>query len=307
MALSPSLGLTEHFIRSFENNWNHTVQQELSYLRDKVIVTPFTGKELVLTDLDQVEFTERSGRLTTSNPEEVTGKKRKIIKRDFKCQIILDKNDKDLLGTLGEPTSPILQEMKYAWNRAVDEKIVAAASATVYGGAEPYTTAIDLPSSQQVAVNYVPAGGTPANSGLTPEKIIRARKLFRDNHIDPKKEECFLALSPADEEFLATYIKASGNDVWANMLAKHEETGMLFGFKTVCITDLALNSSTDVETALAWSKRRGIIVGTEDMRIEIDVLPTKDHAIQISAYAQYAFARRYEEGVVEIYADQSPS
>lgn len=305
MALSPSLGIPEHYYRTFEKNWNHTVQQEVSKLRDKVIVREFEGKELVLTDLDQVEFTERTGRLTKSTPTEATAKKRKITKRDFKCQIIFDRKDKDLLGGLSRPDSEIITEMKYAWNRAVDAKIVEAASGTVYGGAEPYVDAITLPSTQQVAVDYV-VSGSATNSGLTPEKIIHARKLFRDNHIDPKQEEVYLAMSPEDEEFLTTYIKASGNDVWANMLTKHEETGMLFGFKTCCITQLAHNTSTDIETALAWSKRRGIIVAPEKMEIQIDSLPNQDHAIQISAYADYGFARRYEEGVVEIYADHSP-
>lgn len=306
MALSPSLGIPEHYVRSFEKNWNHTVQQELSKLKDRVTVTEFEGKEKVMTDLDQVTFTERQGRLTNSTPTEATGKARKITKRDFKCQVIFDRKDKDLLGNLSRPDSELIMEMKMAWQRKMDALIVEAASATVYGGEEPYVTAITLPSSQQVAVNYVPTG-SPANNGLTPEKIINARRIFRENHQDPNMEDIFLAMSPEDEEFLMTYIKSSGNDVWANMLAKSEETNVLFGFKKVCITQLTLNSSTDIETAIAWSKRRGIYVAPEKMQIEIDSLPTKDHAIQISAYADYGAVRRYEEGVVEIFADHSPA
>lgn len=306
MALSPSLGIPEHYIRTFEKNWNLEVQQLTSRLRDKVMVKNYDGKEYVMTDLDTVEFTERTGRLTQSNPQEATGKKRKLTKRDFKCQIIFDRSDKELLDGLSTPDSEIIQSMRAAWNRTVDAKIVLAASDTVYGGAEPYTTAIDLPSSQQVAVNYVPAGGTPANSGLTPEKIIAARKVYEENEIMPTENEMFLALSPEDKEFLETYIKASGNDVWANRLLEYEKGGKLFGFNVVTTNRLTHNSSTDIETAITWSKAHGIVVGPEKMNVQVDIRPDLDHAVQISAYADYSFTRRYEKGVVEIYADHSP-
>jgi len=308
MALSVASAIPEHYIRTFEKNWNHVIQQEQSKLRDKVIVREFEGKELLLTDLEEVSFTERTGRLTASTPEEVTAHKRKLTKRDFKCQIIFDRKDSELLGQLSVPQSETMEAMKMAWNRLVDEKIIGAASATVYGGTEAtsYSTAITLPSTQQVAVDYVPAGGTPANSGLTPEKIIAARKIYKENDFMPAELDLYIALSPEDEEFLETYIKASGNDVWANRLAEYEKGGKLFGFNVVCTNRLTHNTSTDIETAVTWCKQKGIIVAPERMSIQVDTRPDLDHAIMISAYADYGFARRYEKGVVEIAADHSP-
>lgn len=301
MALSVASGIPEHYIRTFEKNWNHVVQQQVSKLRDKVSVRPFEGKELLLTDLETVSFSERTGRLTQSTPEEVQAHKRKLVKRDFKCQIIFDRSDGELLGELSLPESETMEAMRMAWNRLVDQKIIAAASDTVYGGTEPYTTAIDLPSTQQVVVNL-----SGSNEGLTPEKIISARKIFRENEIHDQEEELFIAISPEDEEYLETKIKASGNDVWANRLLEYEKGGKLFGFNVVCTNNLTLNTSTDIETAIAWSKMKGIIVAPEKMTIEVDRRPDLDHAIQISAYAEYGFARRYEKGVVEIAVDHSP-
>lgn len=301
-----SLEIPEHYIRSFEKIWNTAIQQEVSRLRDTVTVREFEGKELVLTDLDSVAFTERTGRLTQATLQEVTAAKRKITKREFKCQYIFDRSDKELLGMLSTPESELIAEMKMAWNREVDSRIVEAASATVYGGAEPYTTEITLPATQQVAVDFV-TSGSAANSGLTPEKILEAKRIFQDNELDPEMEDCYLAMSPTDELQLMTLIKASGNEVWATMLNQFQTTGKLFGLKVKRITQLAHNTSTDVETALVWSKRKGIIVAPEKMSIHIDKRPDLDHAIQISAYAQYGFARRYEKGVVEIACDHSPA
>lgn len=300
MALSPSLGIPEHYYRSFEKNWGHSIQQEEAILKDTVMVKSFEGKEKVFTDLDQVTFEERLGRLNDSNPQEVTAKKRKMGLVDFRCQVIFDRRDSTFLGMLATPNSEIIQEMKFAWRRVVDQKIIAAASNTVYGGESPYVTAIDLPSTQQVAANF---GGTTV--GLTAEKLIEARRIFKSNDLQDLND-LYLVISPDDEVAITTSIKAAGNDVWASKLAKYEEGGQLFGFNVKISNNLTTVTSTDVSTALAYSKSKGVCVTPDSMTVEIDKLPTRDHAVQIAAYADYGFTRRYEKGVVEIFCDQSP-
>lgn len=298
-----SLAIPEHYVRTFETNWNHEVQQRVSRLRSKVKVETFEGKEKVLTDLDEVSFVERLGRLTKSDPSEATGDKRKLVKRNFKCQKIFDKDDNDFLGMLGEPTSELIEAMGFAWDREVDELIIEAASADALGGADPYTTPIPLPSSQQVPVNF---GGS--NVGITPQKIINARKIFATNEIFPSEDDLYLILSPEDIEDLTEFIRTSGNDVWATMIAKYEEdpSNKLFQFNVIVSNRLTKNTSTDVETAIAFSMRHGIVVAPEKMETHVDILPEQDHAKQISCYAHYGAVRRREKGVVEIYCDHSP-
>lgn len=303
------LEIPEFNKRAFNNVWNHTVQQEVKRLGDSVTVDSFDGKEKIYTDIAQVSWSERLGRLTNSTPTEVQGNKRKMSKRDFKCQVIFDRIDKNFLADLGRPDSEVLAEMKMSWAREVDAFICDAGSDTVYGGVEPYNTAIDLPSTQKVDVNHVEAGGTPANVGLTPQKIIRAKKILAENDIFIEAEESVLVIAPQEEEDLMAYVQASPNDVWATMISDwlKNKSSKLFGFTVKCSNQINHNASTDISTCLAYSKRRGIFVSPDAMTTSIDVRADLDHAVMVSAYSDFGAMRRYEEAVVEIPCDRSPA
>ena len=279
-----ALDIPEFAVRSFETRWGHVVQQQVSKLRDKVTIDEFQGKEKVYRDLSTLVWRERLNRLGDSLPQEIQGYKRKLTKRDFACQHISDRKDAEyIVAQLTTPGSEIEQAMRMSWNRKVDEMIAQGVSATVYGGAEPYVTPITLTGSRQVAVNYVKPGDTPANSGLTPWKLI---ELARNN------------VTIATKHFA---------NVWAQMMKPFlaDESQKLFGFHIVMSNRLTLDGATDVRTCVAWA-REGMVVVPENMQIMVDRLPEKDHAIQVSAYADYGVMRRYEEKVGEVYCDESP-
>lgn len=309
MALSVAQAIPEHYQRAFADRFEHVIQQKTQKLGSKVHIDNFTGREKVYKDLESLAFTRRSGRLTKSTPSQVTAHNRKMTKIDFKCQVEFDRLDNEFLGTLGQPNSEVMQGMSMAWDRAVDLEIINAATATVYGGVEQFVTPIDLPSTQDVAVNYVKSGGTPANSGLTPQKIIKAVSIFETNEFDPLMEELCIALSPDDKKDLMAYVETSPNDVWAKMIVSWLEnpSGKLFGLTPVMTNNLDLDSGTDIATVLVYSKERGIYIAPDRLETHIDVIPTKDHAVQISAYGLFGSMRRYEKAVVRIYCDRSPA
>lgn len=305
-----ALDIPEFAVRSFETRWGHTIQQMVSKLRDKVTVDEFQGKEKVYRDLSTLVWRERLNRLGDSAPQEIQGFKRKLSKRDFACQHISDRKDAEyIVSQLTTPGSEIEQAMRASWNRKVDEMIVIGASATVYGGAEPYVTPITLSASQQVAVNYVNTG-SPANSGLTPWKLIELARKFAVQEVFLEGEgatEVYLAIGPKQKQDMYAYVAASPNDVWGQMIAAwlNGSSKKLFGFNIVLSNRLTLDAATDVRTCVAWAKE-GIMVVPENMSIMVDRLPEKDHAIQVSAYADYGVMRRYEEKVAEVYCDESP-
>jgi hypothetical protein len=307
MALSIATEIPEHYKRAFSDSMNHTVQQEKRKLGDKITVKDFNGKEKVWTDLEELAFVQR-GRLQNSTPTEVQAHKRKMTKTEFKCQVIFDRADNDFLAELGRPDSEVKQAMMFAWNRQIDQDTAIAATATVYGGVEPYTTAIDLPSTQAVAVNYVKTGGTPANSGLTPQKIIRAAAILEENEIDLMERECCIAINPKAKQDLMSYVETSPNEVWANMITAWLEgkDKKLFGFYPVLTNNLVTDTSTDIDTVIAYEKARGIWMASDKLECKMDVRADLDHAVQISAYGQAAFMRRYEKTVVEIACDRTP-
>ena len=302
-----NLAIPAHFMRVFSATWDHTVQQETAKLARRVTVDSFEGKEKIYTDIDQVEFVQKRGRLQKTVRKEITGNKRKMTRSDFSCHYIFDRNDNDFLAQLGEPTSELQVEMRMAFQRSLDDGIITAASGTVYGGEDPYVTPITLPSTQKVAVDYVPSGAA-ANSGLTPDKLQRAIKLFEDKNLDLTMEDFVIAIGPKQKEDLFQFVKSAPSSAYAGMIGDwlSGKTDKLFGFTVIISTRLYLNTISGTEavrTCLAWS-RRGIYACPDKLEVMIDVLPDLEHAKQVSAYGQWGFMRRREERVVEIYCDE---
>lgn len=307
-----ALDIPEFAVRTFEARWGHVVQQAMSKLRNKVTLDSFQGKEKVYTDLSTLAWVERTTRLSDSTPQEQQGFKRKMVKRDFKCQVIFDRKDADyIVKELSSPGSETEQAMRMSWARVVDEKLALGPGATVYGGVEPYVTAISPASGNTVAVDYVPSGST-ANSGLTPWKIIELARRWAVGEVfidgdEGATEEAYLAIGPKQKQDLYAFVQASPNNVWAEMISKWIDGSVkkLFGFNIIQTNRLALNSSTDVRTCSAWTKT-GLLAVPDAMTIKIDELAEKDHAIQLSAYSDFGVMRRYEEKCGLIYCDESP-
>ncbi len=300
MALSIAHGIPEEFRREFTNNLEHEIQQLTSKFASRIKVEGFDGKENLYNSLEPREFKTRSGRLQQSAPTEAELHARKLTKVPFYDQAIFDKWDKEFLGKLALPDSETIQAMKAAYARLIDTQVCIAADATVYGGEEPYVTAIDLPTEQKIGVSI-----GAANSHLNTAKLRAAMKVFEENDIYPDEEEIILAMNPKAKDALIAELEGGTNDVWANMIGRWLEgkDSKLFGFTTV-MTNRLQNTSGNVDQLFAYSAKRGIYMAPEKLTVEMDVLPTQQHALQISAYATLGFMRRFEKGVVMIACDR---
>jgi hypothetical protein len=296
MALSIAHSIPEEFRREFTNNLEHEIQQVHSKFSSRIKVEGFDGKECVYNSMEPREFKTRSGRLQQSAPTEAELHARKLTKVPFYDQAIFDKWDKEFLGKLALPDSETIQAMKAAYARLIDTQVCIAADATVYGGEEPYVTAIDLPDEQKVGV----AVGA-ADSHLNTAKLRAAMQIFEENDIYPEEEEIILAMNPKAKDALIAELEGGTNDVWSNMIGRWLEgkDSKLFGFTTI-MTNRLQNVTGNIDTLFAYSAKRGIYMAPEKLEVHMDVLPTQQHALQISSYATLGFIRRFEKGVVAI-------
>ena len=300
MALSIAHSIPEEFRREFTNNLEHEIQQVHSKFSSRIKVEGFDGKECVYNSMEPREFKTRSGRLQQSAPTEAELHARKLTKVPFYDQAIFDKWDKEFLGKLALPDSETIQAMKAAYARLIDSQVCIAADATVYGGEEPYVTAIDLPASQKVGVEV-----GAEDSHLNTAKLRAAMQIFEENDIYPEEEEIILAMNPKAKDSLIAELETSPNDVWANMIGRWLEgkDSKLFGFTTI-MTNRIQNVAGNIDTLFAYSAKRGIYMAPEKLEVHMDVLPTQQHALQISSYATLGFMRRFEKGVVAIACDR---
>jgi hypothetical protein len=296
MALSIAHSIPEEFRREFTNNLEHEIQQVHSKFSSRIKVEGFDGKECVYNSMEPREFKTRSGRLQQSAPTEAELHARKLTKVPFYDQAIFDHWDKEFLGKLALPDSETIQAMKAAYARLIDTQVCIAADATVYGGEEPYVTAIDLPASQKVGVSV-----GAADSHLNTAKLRAAMQVFEENDIYPEEEEIILAMNPKAKDALIAELEGGTNDVWSNMIGRWLEgkDSKLFGFTTI-MTNRIQNVAGNIDTLFAYSAKRGIYMAPEKLEVHMDVLPTQQHALQISSYATLGFIRRFEKGVVAI-------
>jgi hypothetical protein len=296
MALSIAHSIPEEFRREFTNNLEHEIQQVHSKFSSRIKVEGFDGKECVYNSMEPREFKTRSGRLQQSAPTEAELHARKLTKVPFYDQAIFDHWDKEFLGKLALPDSETIQAMKAAYARLIDTQVCIAADATVYGGEEPYVTAIDLPDEQKVGVSV-----GAADSHLNTAKLRAAMQIFEENDIYPEEEEIILAMNPKAKDALIAELEGGTNDVWSNMIGRWLEgkDSKLFGFTTI-MTNRIQNVAGNIDTLFAYSAKRGIYMAPEKLEVHMDVLPTQQHALQISSYATLGFMRRFEKGVVAI-------
>lgn len=305
MATSVAYDIPAEFRTEYHTNLEHEVQQVVSRFQGRGIkIDTFEGKEATYGSLEPRTFKTRSGRLQQSAATEAELHKRKMTKIPYYDQAIFDHWDGKFLGKLALPDSETIQAQKYAYHRLIDTQICIAASATVYGG-EDGVTAITMPSTQQVAVDWVEGSGTSPDSGMTPQKLIRAMQIFEENDYDCMEKDIYLAINPIAKRQLFAYVDASTNDTWATMVANWLEgkDKKLFGFVPVLTNRIERAASTNVDTCFAYVANEGIYMEPGTLEVKMDVLPTQQHALQISAYATLGFMRRQEKAIVQIFSD----
>lgn len=309
---SASLTIPDHFRRQFSATWDSVLQQRNQrFANAGRIESSWSAKEFVWHDLDKIEAVETTGqRFGDSNPTDVSGGARKGYQRQFDVAIKRDQWDQKFLDQWALPDSDIVMEMKSGLNRKLDDVWLDAAVADALGGADPYNTAIPLPNSSKVPVNYI-LGGTGSNSGLTPYKLLEATKRFAAAEVDLDQEELWLAISPQQRLELVSYVAQAPNEVWARIVGKWLEdsaTGKpakLMGYNVIESNRIQLDSATDIRTCVAFTKS-AFKVSPITQRLQMDVIPTKRHALWIQSYLSFGAVRVVDAKVQLIYCDQSP-
>lgn len=295
--------LPEHYQTDFSDNWEFLLQQEDSRLESSVTKVTVKGKERTFDQLGKSKMrliTTRNGKTV---PSDTPMAKRWLRPRGYDEVTYIDEFDDVALGELPTPQSEHVKSHAMAAKRTMDEVIIAALEGTAYIGVDG-TTAVDVPATQKVAVDYVQSG-VAANSGLTLAKMARAKYILDHNEVP--LDGRYLAVSAKQiNDLLVNVIEIKSSDYNEVKALVDGKINRFMGFEFRVTELLTLVTATDVRTCIAYHKD-GIALGIgKNEQARIDIRPDLNHTIQIRTTMMIGATRKEEERVVLIYCDESP-
>jgi hypothetical protein len=293
-----SLDITQFYPTEFERSWTHVAQQMDARLRNAV--TPggnLTGKRKSFNLLNDYEMEEVTTRKGDTPDGDTSGEKYWMYARKFEKVITFDEDDERQLGQIVLPDSDEVKNMAMAYNRKVDDIIIAAFDATRFIG-EDGTTTDAFPSGQSIAVNF---GGS--NSGLTLGKIRETARIMNENEIEDSGR--YFAYAAQQLDNLLAITEVTSRDYSDLMALRDGKISYYMGFTWIPTQRLPINTGTDVRSCFAWHKS-AIKFGEGNRNSYIDILPNKRHAKQIRSVGRLGAVRTENEKVVRVYCDESP-
>lgn len=302
------LQIPDHYVIQYETNWQHLLQQMESRLKEK---TKFVSAQGAAVRFNQYGITAMSAVTTrnASTPQSSsTLPTRWAYPVPYDIANVFSEFDNLFLGSVVLPTSECMQSQAAAYGRLVDKILIDAltASSTITNtantstgfGLNNTTTTVALPAGQQIAVNYVPAGGTAVNSGLTIGKLREAKRILDANEA-PAEDRVLIVSAKEISDLLGT--TEVTNNLYNTVRALVDgEVDTFLGFKVVRSEQLGVASS--IRTCVAYQKNAAVVVDG-GKKSYMDVLPTQSHALQIRSTAVLGATRLLENGVVSILAD----
>jgi len=308
-----SFSVTEAFVRQYNSTIMQLSQQKGSRLQDKVRKESQKGKEQYFDRLGSVAAQKKVGRHSDTPLISTPHSRRRVSLVDYEHADLVDNADK--IKMLIDPASDYALSFAWAFGRAKDDEIIAAADGSAYGG-EAGATVVAHPNSQKIGC--INAAGT-AVSGLNVEGLRRAKKIFDVNDVDESIKRHFAHTAQGLEDLLGEVEVTSADYNTVRALVKGElDTFMGFEF---CRTQrlavqagaLAITYATgavgagsgdaDTQTKnLAWAED-GLLLSTGmDMTTKIDERADKSYSTQVFAAMGVGATRLEEDKVVVVFS-----
>jgi hypothetical protein len=295
--------LPEHFQTDFADNWEHLLQQKDSRLEGRCRKATVNGKERTFSQLGKSKMRLITTRNGQTVPSDTAMAKRWVRPVGYDEVTFIDQFDHIALGELPAPESEHVQSHAMAAKRTIDEVIIAALEGTAYIG-ETGTTAVDVPASQKVAVDYVQSGSA-ANSGLTLAKLARAKFILDANEVEAENRY-FVHSAKQLNDLLVNVVEIKSSDYNEVKALVDGKVTRFMGFDFVMTQLLTLTTSTDVRTCIAYEKM-GVVLGVGmEKSVKIDIRADLNHTVQIRTVIMLGASRMEEERVVLVYCDESP-
>jgi hypothetical protein len=300
-----SFQITTAFVEQYSANVEHLAQQMESRFDGKIREESQTGKTKFFEQLGATTAVKRTSRHGDTPRVDSNHQRRASYLNDYDWADLIDSLDD--VKMLIDPKSSYSQSAAMAMNRAKDQEVIAAATGDAYadvGGGSGAVSAVALPSSQKVAVDYV-ASGVAANSGLTLAKLIKSKDILGKAEV-PAGTQIYFAYSQQQLTDLLTNVsQVSSSDFAAVKALVDGEVSYFMGYEFIK-TELLSLAATDYRTCFAYAKTGLLRSMGQAPSGSIDKRPDKNNAYQVYFNGSFGAARMQEKFVVQVLCDESP-
>jgi len=296
-----------HFKNAFKDTVSLLAQQTVSKLSDTVLYEPLEGEKKFWDYYGSASFIERTGRNQANTPQELARSRRMISKKSYEYTELFDPRDRSRLMKAMEPDSAFVQAVLAGAARKKDEVIIAAFDGTAYSGKDGTTSvAFDAGNtpSHDVAIDYDEADSANTDEyPLTVGKERRARHLLLGKDVDESMPWYLVAHTNAQQALLRSAEVTSGDYNSVRPLVDGTVSRFL-GFEHRWCNRIANNDTND--RYVYCYRKDAVVFGMDgDIKVEIDTIPEKGHAIQLAVYIDMAATRAEESKIVRINTNES--
>lgn len=191
-----SENISKLFTTQFATNLELKLQQMGSKLRGRVSEGAYVGKQASpVNQIGAIQLKAPAGRFAPKNRTDADFTRRWVFPQDGEIDQLID--GFDLLRTIVDPKSQYVQNAAMAVGRGWDDAIIAAFFATSYTGQDAAALTAETfdTGSFQIASTF----GAGSAVGLTVDKMIEIKRLFRHYHVDLESEEATIIIGSTQE------------------------------------------------------------------------------------------------------------
>lgn len=295
--------IAEHYQIDFGDNWSHLLQQKESRLENKVRKVMVKGKSRTISQLGKSKMrliTTRNGKTIPSNTAMA---KRWIRPKGYDEVTFIDEFDDIALGELNAPESEHVVGHAMAAKRTIDEVIIAFAEGSNYIGVNG-TDEVVMPSTQKIAVDYVKTGSA-VNSGMTLAKVLKATQIADANELEQMGRYAVIS-SQQNYDMLNDVDEAKNRDYGSIATVVDGMVRKLGGWEFVMTQLLTLDAATDIRTCIFYQRDMLVLGEGMPQKVKISIRDDLNETVQIRTKILLDGTRAEEEGVILVYADESP-
>jgi len=282
-----SSNITTSFVEQYSSNVTLLSQAMSSKLRGAVDEESIVGKNAFFEQIDSTAAVLRTSRHGDTPQIDTPHSRRRVSLSDYEWGDLIDDTDK--IRALVDPTSAYAKNAAAAMNRAMDDVIIealAGSAATGVAGA----TGVALPGASKFATSN-------QSDGLTIAKILKAKKTFDTNDIDPSRKRYIVCAPQSIADLLGVTEVTSSDFNTVKALAQGEINSYL-GFEFIMSNRLKFDgTNTDDRLVYAFTEDAIKLAIGSDIKANISERADKSYSTQVY-YAMSLGAVRMEEKAV---------